>query len=70
MKKVKLGHTGTDVSAIDLCVAPVIVMEHRGPISDDDLKREVGGPTPLVPTIARSCDAVGSDLARLNDARV
>ena len=25
MKYVKLGHTGTDVSAIDLCVAPVIV---------------------------------------------
>jgi hypothetical protein len=25
VKYVKLGHTGTDVSAIDLCVAPVIV---------------------------------------------
>lgn len=25
MKYVKLAHTGTDVSAIDLCVAPVIV---------------------------------------------
>jgi hypothetical protein len=25
VRYVKLGHTGTDVSAIDLCVAPVIV---------------------------------------------
>jgi hypothetical protein len=39
VKYVKLGHTGTDVSAIDLCVAPVIVFAAQ----EVDMVEQSGG---------------------------